>query len=718
MEIRIFVRMAGTAGIAGILGWAAWRYGLFFDSDAYAVELVLFALAAAVMLAGLGLGLEFGQGLQRYRSVPFWPLLPLGMAACYGIGLLSVPASYQGTVDSMLRWTAFAGWLTLLTLWWRNAGNRAWGEAAIQASGVFLLLGGWLGWFGWLPFPEIVLRFDDPELSAAGARLGGFLQYPNAYGAVMAFFLLRQWQGWAGGGKAAAALASLTAVPYAGALVLTESRGALAALLAGLALGVALAGQRRTRIKLVLGAAWTVPGGFAAARGALRGWNGGGMEGAWLTVAAVVAGASVLYGLWRWLEQADRQEEGLRKFPYARQAWISGAALLLLCGAIMAGSGWLGAAGRISGGHYGTAASRLLFYRDAWRMFLDSPWIGFGGDSWRTLFGLYQSEPYVGGEVHSGYLEILLDTGLLGLAVFAGILIVWVRRVWERKREALAPAAVLLGHAAVDFDLSYAGIWLLLLAWFALFAAEEEERPGLRRPGAVWVAAGLLAGASAWGAWAAWHGDAAARAVAAADRAAAPAAREAKLREALAANPANGRIRVALAPLLPQAEERESVLAAGLRYEPQSAPLVLSLGLAEAELGRAAQAEARLREALRLERFSRETQTAAIAAMTRLAETLRFRGDSAGARSAAETAVSFYEEYRRLVREVAAMRNPANGRRFAMTSAAEFGAAKAYAELGRINEARVLLRQLVDREASGWKEQAEELLRKLGDGPG
>ncbi|MDB4866980.1 MAG: hypothetical protein JWR03_1313, partial [Cohnella sp.] len=316
--------------------------------------------------------------------------------------------------------------------------------------------------------------------------------------------------------------------------------------------------------------------------------------------------------------------------------------------------------------------------------------------------------------------DAMLDTGLVGLMLFLTMLGLLVWKVWKARRQALAPASVLLVHAAVDFDWSYGWMWLLLFAWLALSAesgdggraAGARLDAGWRRAGGR-VAAVLLLGASAWSGWAAWHSLAAVRYSSAADTAATPAAREAELRAALEANPAWNRIRMALAPLLPQAGERQSVLAAGLRYEPQSAPLMLQLGLAEAELGHVAQAQERLREALRLERFSRDGHTAAIAAMSRMAESLDFAGRPEDARKAAAAAAALFERYRQLVREVDAMDHPANGKRFALTASAVFNAAQAYDRLGRADQARPLLQLLIQGKDESWKEQAQQLLDKI-----
>ncbi len=712
------------------MGLAAWRYGWFFDADAYRIEWTLFAAgiaAAAYVMRHPPRPADAGDPL-------VW-LLPLAMAACYGAALLSGPASVQGTVDAMLRWTALAGWFAALSVWRRLPGSRPWGEAAIHVSGLFLLLGGWLGWYGVLSFPDIVQRFDDPELSATGVRLAGFLQYPNAYGAALAFFLLRWWQIWAGsdagtadnrtGGRSSRvrlALSSLFSIPYGGALALTESRGSTAALLAGFLLALLLAGGRQARIRLALAAVWTAVAAWAAARGAVIGTEESAAWGGGLTAAALIAGIAVMYAMGLWLEKLERRDGNTRRLSIGWESLWPVMGLLLAAGIYAWRSGWL-PGGRLAGGNYETASSRMLFYRDGWNLFRDSPWLGWGGDGWGSLFGLYQSLPYVGSEVHNGYLDVLLDVGMLGLACLAGLLAYGLWSMWKNNhsRVAIAPAAVLLIHAAVDFDMSYGWTWLLLLAWIAMFASVERTTEAARPPGALRRlaargAAALLLGASAWGAWAAWHADAAARAYAAADREAAPAAREAKLRAALAANPADGRIRLALAPLLPLAGERASVLAAGRRYEPSSAPLQLQLGLAEAELGLEAQAETSLREALRLDRFNREAQTAAVAGMMRLADALRFQDRDAEARMASEAAVSFYEEYRRLAQQVEAMDHPANDRRFEMTDAAEYHAARAYAELGRLDEARGLLARLAEG-TTDWGDQARQLLDTL-DRPG
>ena len=706
--------------VAVFLGAAAFRSGLYFDREMYVFEKTLFIGGGMIALCGLV--------ARRRFAMPGWAAYPLAMAGLYGTSLWFEPASRQGSADEALRWLALACWAILLNAVWRSERARSWGKAAVQSTGLLLLSSGWLGWMGWDSHPNLVLVLDDPELSATGWRLAGYLQYPNAYGAIIAAFLLMQWQAWSSdrAPRWQARLAGVTAIPYGAALLLTESRGACLALLlgAGVALFVAPAGSRNRWLAAI---GTTVAGSAALA---LVAWHAmpaptaeGGRAIAYAGSLEALLGVALGGTAMILLRRVLLRERGRGVGVGRRNALTMAAVILGTVGAV-----WLWHSEDVSrlGGHYETAASRWLFYEDAWRMFGDRPWFGFGGDAWRTLMRAYQSEPYVGNEVHSGYLSILLDTGIVGLALLLAMLAVGAARIWKHERSALAPAAVLLAHAAIDFDWSYAFAWLLLVAWVELqasdvgklgrlrFAASLAAR--LRVPGA-WLRLGraglaaLMAAGAAAGLWTATRSDAAADIYGAAIVTAAPDAREARLRAVLEANPAYeaAGVRLSLAQLLPL-RERASLLAAGLRYEPRSAPLWLQLGIAHAELGNVAQAADGLREALRLDRFSREGQTAALAAAANLAESRREDGDVAGARQAAAAGVEFYERYRGLVRQLSASGRPANDRQFALTVAAQLHAARCLLILDRRDEANALLRAIAGEDDGDWKERALELL--------
>jgi FimV-like protein len=713
-----------TLGVTAVLGESAYRYGMFFDKDLYRLE--------AVLYVGLIGWILFRFGVQKAEGwfVPTWTLLPFGVFGVYALELWLGPASIKGTFDSMLRWLAYGSWSLLLWgLWWKPEG-RDWGLGAIQASGLLLLAGGWAGWYGWTSFTEIVLRFNDAELSATGARLAGFMQYPNAYGAVLAFFLLMQLQAWTNtrSHRGYSWLAAATVIPYGVALLLTESRGAIGALLLGMGLAFILM-DREGRMKLLLISGVTVVGSALMAKASwawMRAGSGDGVttgKNLWVTVKlgsfvviCAFVGALVLIVLRNYW---NRKGSGGSIIP-----WIVAA-----LGITVAAWTAFGSAGARIAGHYGTVESRKLFYADAWEIFKHSPWLGKGGESWRMLLGMYQSQPYVGNEVHSGYIEIALDTGIAGLLILMLLLIVYVLKLWKHEKTAIAPAAVLLIHAAIDFDWSYAFIWFLLIAWFMLHIAPREgeavraatvravrDESGINvwgwRPIGRMGLALLLVGSAALGLWAAWRSDAAQSARAAALSAAPSAARKAHLRAALQANPAWTLIRLELAPLL-QWQEQASLLEAGLRYEPQAPPLWLQLGIVYAKLGDVAQASNCLREALRLERFSREGQTAAIASMANLAATRQAEGDEKQAREAAEAAVLMFERYKALDLQIKAIPNHVNGKDFRLTTAAKLHAARCLVLLKQNEEARTLLNEVIYEGDADWQEQALVLLKTM-----
>ncbi|MGV2794599.1 O-antigen ligase domain-containing protein, partial [Clostridium perfringens] len=131
-----------------------------------------------------------------------------------------------------------------------------------------------------------------------------------------------------------------------------------------------------------------------------------------------------------------------------------------------------------------TWLARGEMYADALRLLREWPWLGRGGDTWRWLHRTVQSRPYVGNEVHSGYLDLALDLGgigLLALLVWLGFAVVRMRR--SRMPGRLLPAfLVLLLHSAVDFDMSYGLYWMLVL-WLAVWGLGPSGGSFGRRPG-------------------------------------------------------------------------------------------------------------------------------------------------------------------------------------------------------------------------------------------
>ncbi|MCG8400790.1 MAG: O-antigen ligase family protein [Firmicutes bacterium] len=142
---------------------------------------------------------------------------------------------------------------------------------------------------------------------------------------------------------------------------------------------------------------------------------------------------------------------------------------------------------------------RFEFYRNALSMINERPLLGWGGGGWKSGYTAHQSFNYFSTQVHSHYLQVWIEAGTAGLIVFAlpfvlllrGLrLILPMRRIHPLAPETWAIGTVVLAlgmHAAIDFDLSFSSISLLLWSMLALFACREKDMgiglavPGIKR---------------------------------------------------------------------------------------------------------------------------------------------------------------------------------------------------------------------------------------------
>ncbi|WP_254075693.1 O-antigen ligase family protein [Paenibacillus tritici] len=486
--------------------------------------------AAVEAVSGSGRVLDGSVSRVRRLKAIVWLLPGCCMVICilYAVHALRGPLSSQGTWNELLRWGFYASFALFAVL---AAGTRRGGAllaAVWHLLGLVISLSALLAVCGGLPIPYSVAYSQSPEVSATGARLAGLLQYPNAFGAVMAVYLLerlfaaaygfrltgpsgtvRREEGTEGedgasrgavsrveqeniaSGEAegeAVSSAGETAIagraerawrrtaelmrtaarllplfPYAAALLLSESRGAwLAAAAAGAA---ALLWKRQLFVPLLItGAAPAAAAALLYRQLARSGLAAEPMPGL-LLLAGLWAGAW-LAGLWlhrRVSRAAGKHPAAL--LALAAGAWTAaGSAVLLLVRARITGSS-------------PTADARALFYRDAWKLAAEAPWLGRGGETWRHSYLAAQSRPYVGSQVHSGYLDILLNLGIAGLAAVLLLLLAAGWLVVKASPRLLPPLLVLILHSAVDFDWSYGLLWLLLFLLPARALAEATGKP-------------------------------------------------------------------------------------------------------------------------------------------------------------------------------------------------------------------------------------------------
>ncbi len=141
----------------------------------------------------------------------------------------------------------------------------------------------------------------------------------------------------------------------------------------------------------------------------------------------------------------------------------------------------------------GTIGARAQLYGDTWRMARDRLAFGWGLSSYGTVFPFYNAQesadrlPQHYEDAHSDWLESLAETGLLGTACRALMLLVpllAVRRCWSQAGPlavyGLIGCGLVLAYAWVEFPFGNAAViltfWLIFYASLRLLQLEAHAR--------------------------------------------------------------------------------------------------------------------------------------------------------------------------------------------------------------------------------------------------
>lgn len=128
---------------------------------------------------------------------------------------------------------------------------------------------------------------------------------------------------------------------------------------------------------------------------------------------------------------------------------------------------------------------RLVFDRDGLRLVAADP-LGLGGWGWDRGYHTVQQFDYVARETHNHYIQTAIEAGVPGAVALLAALGGAAWFAWKARRQGplawslAAGAGLIAGHSAIDFNLSFGLVWLLL--WSLLAAAgppadaKEESR--------------------------------------------------------------------------------------------------------------------------------------------------------------------------------------------------------------------------------------------------
>lgn len=130
--------------------------------------------------------------------------------------------------------------------------------------------------------------------------------------------------------------------------------------------------------------------------------------------------------------------------------------------------------------------ARLDLTKTAFRMALDYPVNGLGGEGWNALYHRYQPYLMYSSETHNYPAKVLVETGLIGLMVFLCIWFFNLRNLYRLWRAELDEetwiviwtggiAAITLGlHSIYDFDLSMGAMGITLWALWGVLRGSAK----------------------------------------------------------------------------------------------------------------------------------------------------------------------------------------------------------------------------------------------------
>lgn len=157
-----------------------------------------------------------------------------------------------------------------------------------------------------------------------------------------------------------------------------------------------------------------------------------------------------------------------------------------------------------------TVTERTVFYKDALNIIKDYPIFGSGGGGWSTLYRAYQTYGYSSTQAHNYYMQLWIEIGTVGLIIFIGILLAYIYHAFKTYRSCEEPSAkatyaamftvvmTILIHSAIDFDLTYSSIgiimWSIIGMQLAMGESFEigEKKAGVRIPYVAPVFVGML----------------------------------------------------------------------------------------------------------------------------------------------------------------------------------------------------------------------------------
>ncbi len=119
-----------------------------------------------------------------------------------------------------------------------------------------------------------------------------------------------------------------------------------------------------------------------------------------------------------------------------------------------------------------TFLERLLQIQDGISCISDNPIAGIGAGKWQFAKWYYQTGFYGALFLHSSIFELGVNSGIVGMALFAAVCFFEVKKAFVHKHNFI-PAAIIIAHGLMDFSFSF--ITILAALVLSLADAEQEK---------------------------------------------------------------------------------------------------------------------------------------------------------------------------------------------------------------------------------------------------
>ncbi len=140
------------------------------------------------------------------------------------------------------------------------------------------------------------------------------------------------------------------------------------------------------------------------------------------------------------------------------------------------------------------ALERFTMYKDSLKMIKAKPLLGWGGGGWAEAYGIYQSYAYTSRQTHSYFLQLAIETGIIGLLAGLSIwfmYLITIVKLYKKMQGSqsqpllavlIASVLAIISHAVIDFNLSLAALTMVMYTLMACTIALTQSTDPLAQP--------------------------------------------------------------------------------------------------------------------------------------------------------------------------------------------------------------------------------------------